>query len=87
MSDEKVTRAAEDVLQFAEELEASGQAVLGGDQLAFAKAALHKWIDGATAIVAVPAFGRVAVIDASGKQSTISGYELSFALSKPVGGD
>lgn len=85
MSDDKAKEAAETVLQFAEELEASGEA-LRGDQLARAKAVLHQWIDGATAIVAVPAFGRVAVIDANGKQSTISGYELAFALSGPVKG-
>lgn len=84
MSEDKVTKAVEDVLEFANELEASGEATLGGDKLAHAKAVLHKWIDSATAIVAVPAFGRVAIIHADGKQSTISARDLPFEITVPV---
>lgn len=82
--EDKVQAAVEDVLEFANELEASGEATLGGDKLAHAKAVLHKWVDSATAVVAVPAFGRVALIHADGKQSTISARDLPFEISVPV---
>ena len=84
MSDDKVKEAADDVLQFLDELEASGDAAFGGDTLAHAKAVLHKWVDSATAIVAVPAFGRVSIIHEDGRQSTISASDLPFAISQPV---
>lgn len=82
--EDKVQAAVDGVLEFADELEASGDATFGGDKLAHAKAVLHKWVDSATAVVAVPAFGRVALIHADGTQSTISARDLPFAISVPV---
>jgi hypothetical protein len=76
---------ADRVLEFAEEVEASGQSVVGGDALEAARAALHEWVDGLTAVVVMPAFGRVTVIHRNGRESTISSPDLPFAMSAPVG--
>ena len=76
---------ADRVLEFAEEVEASGQSVVGGDALEAARAALHKWVDELTGVVVMPAFGRVTVIHGNGRESTISSPDLPFAMSKPVG--
>lgn len=75
---------ADRVLEFAEEVEASGQSVVGGDALEAARAALHKWVDDLTGVVVMPAFGRVTVIHGN-RESTISSPDLPFAMSKPVG--
>jgi hypothetical protein len=81
---DKARDAAERILALVEEVEASGDATLGGDRLERARAILHAWIDTVTAVVAVPAFGRVTLIHGDGKQSTISSSDLPFAVSAPV---
>jgi hypothetical protein len=78
---------ADRVLEFAEEVEASGQSVVDGDALEVARAALHRWVDGLTGVVVMPAFGRVTVIHKNGNQSTISSPDLPFVMSAPVGTD
>lgn len=83
-NDDKVRAAADEVLEMVEEVEASGDATLGGDRLERARAILHQWVDSVTAIVAVPAFGRVALIHKDGSQSSISSSTLPFAVSNPV---
>ncbi len=79
-----VQAAADDVMAMAEEVEASGEATMGGERLARARAILHDWVDTVTAVVAVPAFGRVTLIHENGQQSTISTRELPFTISAPV---
>lgn len=81
---DKVRAAADEVLEMIEEVEASGEATLGGDRLERARAILHQWVDSITAVVAVPAFGRVSIIHKDGSQSTISSSTLPFAVSNPV---
>lgn len=76
---------ADRVLEFAEEVEASGQSVVDGTALEAARAALHKWVDELTGVVVMPAFGRVTVIHRNGAQSTISSPDLPFAMSAPLG--
>ena len=65
------------------ELEAAGEASLGGDAVAAARAILHEWIDTVVAVVSSPGVGRVTLIYANGRQSGIASPELPFLLSKP----
>jgi hypothetical protein len=75
---------ADRVMEFAEEVEASGQSAVGGSALESAKAALHAWVDDLTGVVVMPAFGRVTVIHRNGRESTISSPDLPFIMSAPV---
>lgn len=81
----KTREAADHVLEMAEELEASGDAMVGQDSLASARAALHQWIDSMTGVVLTPAFGRVTIIH-DGRQSTITSPDLPFVLSAAMDG-
>lgn len=72
------------VLDLAEELEASGEAMLEGTTLDKARAALHQWVDSMTGIVITPALGRVTVVH-GGTESTISSPDLPFVMSTAVG--
>jgi hypothetical protein len=83
-NDDKTQAAADNVLAMAEEVEASGDVTLGGDNLERIRAILHQWVDSVGAVIAVPAFGRVTVIHKDGSQSTISSSTLPFAVSAPV---
>ena len=76
--------AADRVLEMAEELESSGDAVLGGSTLELGRAALHKWIDSMTGVVVTPGLGRVTVIHGD-VVSTIASPDLPFAMSAVVG--
>ncbi len=75
---------ADRVVEFAEEVEASADASLGGSSLDAARAALHKWIDAMSAVVVAPALGRVTIIHPNGSQSTISSPDLPFIMSAPL---
>lgn len=89
MTEDKIERAratADRVLEFADELEASGDIAVEGSTLERARAALHKWVDEMTAVVVAPALGRVTVIHGHGAESTISSPDLPFAMTPPVGG-
>lgn len=86
MSDEQATssqEAADRVLEMAEEVEASGEAMFDESEVELARAALHEWVDSLDAIVSTPAFGRVTVIH-KGVQTTISSPDLPFILSAAV---
>jgi hypothetical protein len=82
--DETRREAAERVVKLEEELEASGVPVLAQDALAEAKAVLHQWVEGIVATVVSPGLGRVTVIHADGRQSSIVSPDLPFLMSKPV---
>ncbi len=77
--------AAKRVIELEDELEAGGNAVVEDAALETARAILHKWIDGLTAIVASPALGRVTVIHGNGKQSSIASPDLPFLMTAPLG--
>jgi len=79
-----VRAAADRISELEEELEVSGDAVVDGDPLAQARAALHAWIDAMTGVVVTPALGRVTLIHGNGTRSTISSPELPFAMSAPM---
>lgn len=76
--------AADDVLALMEEVEASGDATLGGAGLENMRAQLHAWVDSVVGVVTAPAFGRVTLIHKNGRRSTITSPELPFALGAPV---
>lgn len=83
--EEAARETADRVVEFAEELEASGEARMDQDALAAARAALHAWIDSAVGVVVTPALGRVTVIHGQGRESTISSPELPFLMTAPLG--
>jgi hypothetical protein len=83
---EDVVRAAADrVIQLEEEVEASGVAAVDGSDLAYARAALHAWIDEMTGVVVSPGLGRVTVIHGDGRRSSIASATLPYLMSKPIG--
>lgn len=78
--DEATARAVE----LEAELESAGMVSKQGDTLAFAKAALHDWVDTVVAVVASPGVGRVMLIHANGTQTKIASPELPFLVTPPV---
>jgi hypothetical protein len=79
-----VERAAERVLELEAELESAGNALTHGDPLAFARAALHDWVESVVGVVTSPGVGRVTLIHKNGRESKIASPDLPFLLSKPV---
>lgn len=82
--DRAIHEAAERVLGLEEELESAGQATVAGEELARLREELHRWVDTVVAVVASPGVGRVALIHANGRQSSISSPDLPHLLSKPA---
>ena len=82
---DRARAVADRVLEFADGLEASGEALVAGPAVERARQALHAWINAATGFVAMPALGRVTVIHPDGRQSTIASPDLPFAMSRPGG--
>jgi hypothetical protein len=83
-SNDAVEKAAERIVELEAELEAAGNASTGGDQLAFARAALHAWVDSVVGVVTSPGVGRVTLIHQDGHESKIASPSLPFQLSRPV---
>jgi hypothetical protein len=71
------------VIGLEEELEASGVAAIGGGELEWSRAALHKWVDEMIGVVVSPGLGRVTVIHPGGQRSSIASPTLPFAMSRP----
>lgn len=80
----KIQETVDRVLELAEEVEAAGEASVGGSNLERVRARLHAWIDEMKGVVVNPALGRVTVIHENGRESTIASAELPFLLSVPV---
>jgi hypothetical protein len=76
--------ATERVLELEAELENAGEATTAGEQLAFARAALHDWVETVVGVVASPGVGRVTLIHANGRESKIASPDLPFLLSRPA---
>ena len=85
-SNDKTRETVDRVLELAGELEAHGEVSLEGATLDRARAVLHRWIDSAVGVIALPAFGRVTLVHANGKQSSIASSELSYMMSEPESG-
>lgn len=80
----KLQAAADRVLELAHEVEAAGEATLGGTALERHRAVLHAWIDGVRGVVVNPGLGRVTVLHENGRESTIASADLPFLMSAPV---
>lgn len=83
----QVQDAAEQVAELAAEVETAAQVQVDDAELAFARAALHRWVDELKGVVVNPGLGRVTVIHENGRVSTISSADLPFAMSRPLGSD
>lgn len=80
----QVQEIADRELELAEEVEASGEAAVGGAGLERARATLHAWVDSVQGVVVNAAFGRVTLIHADGRRSMVASPDLPYALSTPV---
>ncbi|WP_295631809.1 hypothetical protein [Novosphingobium sp.] len=74
----------EQTLGLEAEIEVSATSTTGGDPLVFAKAALHRWVDGVVGVVAAAGSGRVTLIHANGARSQIASPELAYLVTPPV---
>lgn len=83
-TDARIEEAAARVVELEAELEASGTAATQGDKLAFARTALHAWVDTVVGVVASPGVGRVTLIHANGNETKIASPELPFLVTPPV---
>ncbi len=79
-----IREAAQHVLELEAEVEAAGVAGIDADSVQQARAVLHAWIEEMTGIVVSPGLGRVTVLHAEGKKSSIASADLAYRLSKPV---
>jgi hypothetical protein len=85
MSNSKVIDdAANRVLALEAELENAGEASTAGDELSFAREALHFWVDSVVGVVSSPGVGRVTLIHENGRQSKIASPDLPYLLSRPA---
>lgn len=76
----RVRTAANRVMELADEVEARGYVTADGAALENARAVLHEWVDSVTGIVNTPALGRVTLIHAKGRESTITSPTLPFEI-------
>jgi hypothetical protein len=79
----KIREAAERVVSLDAELEVAGEARVNDDAVAAARAILHEWVDTVVAVVSSPGVGRVSLIHANGRQTSIASSELPFLLTRP----
>jgi hypothetical protein len=73
---------ADRVLEMAQEVETHADATVEGEALQRSRDLLHGWIDTVSGVVVNAALGRVTLIHADGRQSTIASPDLPFILSR-----
>ena len=82
MSNENsIKETAERIVELGMEVEAPGHVAVAEASLIKAREVIHQWADGMKGVVGNPAMGRVTIIDANGKPSSIASAELAFLLS------
>ncbi len=81
---QSVQDAVDRALELEAELEVSGTTSTGGDTLAFARAALQRWVDSVVGVAAAAGSGRVMLIHANGTRSTIASPDLAHLVTPPV---
>jgi hypothetical protein len=81
MTEEKIKATADRIIGLGEEIEASGSAAVDEPSLLRAREVLRQWIEGVKGVVVNPAMGRVTVIDANGRASSIASADLAFKMS------
>ncbi|MEO6248198.1 MAG: hypothetical protein ABIO85_06400 [Sphingomicrobium sp.] len=72
------------VIELEEELEASGVAPVDESELERGRSVLHQWVNEMVGFVVSPGLGRVTLIHADGRPSTISSSTLPYRMSKPL---
>jgi hypothetical protein len=82
MSNEsKIRKTADTIVELEHEAGAAGNAAVNEQSLALAREVLRQWIEGFKGVVVNTAMGRVTVIDANGRASSIADADLAFRLS------
>jgi hypothetical protein len=81
MSEDRIKATADRIIGLGEEVEASGSAAVDEPSLVRAREVLRQWIEDVKGVVVNPAMGRVTVIDASGRASSIASADLAFKMS------
>ncbi len=76
--------AVDRVRELGAEVESSGEAKTGGEALERSRALLHEWVDTVAGVVINAGLGRVSLIHANGKESSVASSELPFLLSQPA---
>ena len=79
--DAKIEATAERIIKLGAEVEAPGNAAVDEPSLVRARTVLREWIEGVKGVVVNPAMGRVTVIDANGRASSIASADLAFKMS------
>ncbi|MET0384811.1 MAG: hypothetical protein ABW321_02575 [Polyangiales bacterium] len=81
MSDEsKIKETADRIVELGSEVEAPGLAAINEPSLVVAREVLQQWISEMKGVVVNPAMGRVTIIDATGRPSSIASGDLAFRL-------
>lgn len=76
----KISETAKRIVELGQEVEAPGLAAIDEPSLVLARQVLREWTDGVQGVVVNSAMGRVTVIDASGRPSSIASADLAFRL-------
>ena len=79
-----IEEAIERVLELGAEVESAGEAKTGDAAVAFARERLHEWVDTVVGVVVNAGLGRVTLIHANGKETSVASSELPFKLSQPA---
>jgi Asp/Glu/hydantoin racemase len=81
MTDEnKISKTVDRIVSLGQEVDAPGVAAVNEPSLALAREILRQWIDGIQGVVVNPAMGRVTVIDATGRASSIASADLAHQM-------
>lgn len=81
MSNEAIRETAERIAELGNEVESPGHVAVEEASLMRTREVLRQWADGVKGVVLNPAMGRVTVIDANGRPSSIASAELVYLLS------
>ena len=79
-----IEQAIERVLELGAEVESAGEAKTSDAAVTFARERLHEWVDTVVGVVVNAGLGRVTLIHANGKETSVSSSELPFKLSQPA---
>jgi Asp/Glu/hydantoin racemase len=78
--EKKISEAVDRIVGLGQEVDAPGVAAVDEPSLALARELLRQWIDGIKGVVVNPAMGRVTVIDATGRPSSIASADLAHRM-------
>lgn len=76
--------AVERALELGAEVESSGEAQTADEAVIHARTVLHAWVDTVVGAVVNAGLGRVTLIHANGKETSIASSQLPYLLSRPA---